>query len=277
MSNGDPLQENLERIKRLQGGVKEVSDKIPLPDPYKKVVASWVSLEVVLLSIVGAIVGGLALAVKSPWFLASSAILLFLHAWWLIGEMRSARRVSTQVKASETCRFTGCANKPTVLGFCPDHAVKARGCYRLLENYNERDHDCFFGRDVMVVEVLRAVTGHTLTLLVGESGVGKSSLVRAGVNPTLPGLDGGGYRPIYINCRDVAGDPLADLDTKCGPVSKGDSNHEPASHSVQTASQIIEITDAVAPADKQKIEEKQAKDRAQFEPPPPAETEPQPD
>ena len=38
-------------------------------------------------------------------------------------------------------------------------------------------------------------------------------------------------------------------------------NHEPASHSVQTAPQIIEITAAVAPADKQKLEEKQAKDR----------------
>ena len=54
-------------------------------------------------------------------------------------------------------------------------------------------------------------------------------------------------------------------------------NHEPASHSVQTASQIIEITDAVAPADKQKLEEKQAKDREQFEQPPPPETEPQQD
>lgn len=137
--------------------------------------------------------------------------------------MRSARRVSTQVKASETCRFTGCGDKPTILGFCPLHAAKARGCYRLLKNYNEGDHDCFFGRDEMVAEVLGAVTGQALTLLVGESGVGKSSLVRAGVNPTLPGLGGGGYRPIYINCRDVAADPLADLDTKCGPVSEGDS------------------------------------------------------
>ena len=54
-------------------------------------------------------------------------------------------------------------------------------------------------------------------------------------------------------------------------------NHEPASHSVQTAPQIIEISDAVAPADKQKLEEKQAKDREQFEQPPPPETEPQQD
>ncbi len=54
-------------------------------------------------------------------------------------------------------------------------------------------------------------------------------------------------------------------------------NHEPASHSVDTASQIIEITEAVAPADKQKIEEKQAKAREQFEQPPPPEAEPQQD
>jgi len=51
-------------------------------------------------------------------------------------------------------------------------------------------------------------------------------------------------------------------------------NHEPASHSVQTASQLIEITEAVAPADKQKLEEKQAKEREQFEKAPPPETEP---
>jgi len=50
-------------------------------------------------------------------------------------------------------------------------------------------------------------------------------------------------------------------------------NHEPASHIVQTAAQFIEITDAVAPAEKQKIEETEAKDRQQFEQPPPAETE----
>ena len=54
-------------------------------------------------------------------------------------------------------------------------------------------------------------------------------------------------------------------------------NHEPASHSVQTAAQLIEITEAVAPAEKKKIEENQAKDRQQFEQPPPAETEPQQD
>jgi hypothetical protein len=48
-------------------------------------------------------------------------------------------------------------------------------------------------------------------------------------------------------------------------------NHEPTPHSVPTASQYIEIGDAVAPAEKQKIEDQQTKDRQQFEQPPPAE------
>jgi hypothetical protein len=47
-------------------------------------------------------------------------------------------------------------------------------------------------------------------------------------------------------------------------------NYEPTSHSVQTAAQLIEVGEPVAPAEKQKIEENQAKDRQQFEPPPPA-------
>ncbi len=54
-------------------------------------------------------------------------------------------------------------------------------------------------------------------------------------------------------------------------------NHEPASHSVQTAAQFIEITEAVAPADKEKIEQKQTQDRQQFERPPPADSDPQQD
>lgn len=221
MAEGDPLQENLERIKKFQSGVQDVWEKIPLPDPYRKVVSSWVSLEVMLLVIVGAFVGGPVAAVTSPWFLAPSAVLLLMHAWWLVREIRSARRVSAPPLAGEKCHCAGCPNKPMILGFCAAHAARARGCYRLLESYGEDNSDCFFGRDTMIGEVLGAVVGHTLTLLVGESGVGKSSLLQAGLNPALPGLDGGGYWPVYINCRDVANDPVADLDVKCGPVAEG--------------------------------------------------------
>ena len=74
---------------------------------------------------------------------------------------------------------------------------------------------------------------------------------------------------------------LAQLRVKAGQTLKYwltvRDNHEPASHSVQTAAQMIEIGEAVAPAEKQKIEEKQAKDRQQFEQPPPPETDQQQD
>ncbi|MBV8311095.1 MAG: hypothetical protein JO344_11985, partial [Planctomycetaceae bacterium] len=88
-------------------------------------------------------------------------------------------------------------------------------------------------------------------------------------------------RPTAPEFRATEVIDLAQLHVKSGQTLRYwltvRDNHEPASHSVQTASQLIEITDAVAPADKQKLEEKQAKDREQFEQPPPPETEPQQD
>jgi hypothetical protein len=51
-------------------------------------------------------------------------------------------------------------------------------------------------------------------------------------------------------------------------------NYVPTSHSVQTAAQLIEVGEPVAPEEKKKIEEKQTKDNQQFEPPPPADPSP---
>ena len=88
-------------------------------------------------------------------------------------------------------------------------------------------------------------------------------------------------RPTAPEFRAAEVIDLAQLHVKSGQTLRYwltvRDNHEPASHSVQTASQIIEITAAAAPADKQKLEEKQAKDREQFEQPPPPETEPRQD
>ena len=107
-----------------------------------------------------------------------------------------------------------------MLGFCPAHAARARGCYRLLENYNEGDSEYFFGREEAIAEVLRAVEEHPLTLLVGESGVGKSSLLRAGVNHNLGGQGKRGFKPVYINSRDVVGDPVAYFQQKLGGAAQ---------------------------------------------------------
>jgi WD40 repeat protein/DNA-binding SARP family transcriptional activator len=56
-----------------------------------------------------------------------------------------------------------------------------RNPYKGLRAFNEADSPDFFGRDVVVSELIDAVARHRLVAVVGPSGCGKSSLVRAGL------------------------------------------------------------------------------------------------
>jgi hypothetical protein len=62
--------------------------------------------------------------------------------------------------------------------------------YRGLEPFREEDAEFFYGRETDVRRVTDAVLRHPVVTVVGASGSGKSSLVRAGV---LPGLRSRGY------------------------------------------------------------------------------------
>ncbi|MEH2336007.1 nSTAND1 domain-containing NTPase [Nostoc sp.] len=55
--------------------------------------------------------------------------------------------------------------------------------YRGLESFREEDKNCFFGRNKVTEELFHHVCKHPLTVVVGTSGVGKSSLVKAGLIP----------------------------------------------------------------------------------------------
>lgn len=58
--------------------------------------------------------------------------------------------------------------------------------YMGLQYYNETDADYFFGREPLINLIYSHITeGHPFTAIVGASGSGKSSLVRAGLIPTL--------------------------------------------------------------------------------------------
>ena len=61
--------------------------------------------------------------------------------------------------------------------------------YKGLARYEEEDAPYFFGRDADAELVAANVLAARLTLLFGESGVGKSSLLHAGVAPRLRGAD----------------------------------------------------------------------------------------
>ncbi len=57
--------------------------------------------------------------------------------------------------------------------------------YRGLESYSEADRKLFFGREEEIAELTALVAAHPFVAVVGASGTGKSSLVKAGLLPKL--------------------------------------------------------------------------------------------
>ncbi len=64
-----------------------------------------------------------------------------------------------------------------------------------LASFTEETRAYFFGREEEVAELARRVQRKLLTLLFGQSGLGKTSILRAGL---VPRLRGHGYCPIYV-------------------------------------------------------------------------------
>ena len=71
-------------------------------------------------------------------------------------------------------------------------AVRTRNPYKGLEAFQEADARDFHGREADIERLMAAVETHRLVAVVGPSGSGKSSLVRAGLLPRLltPGTEG---------------------------------------------------------------------------------------
>ncbi|MEV5848805.1 hypothetical protein AB0M32_43250 [Streptomyces sp. NPDC051985] len=59
------------------------------------------------------------------------------------------------------------------------------GPYLGLSRFEPGDHDRFFGRDRLTADLVRTAGAHRFTGLIGMSGSGKSSLLRAGLVPAL--------------------------------------------------------------------------------------------
>jgi hypothetical protein len=57
--------------------------------------------------------------------------------------------------------------------------------YRGLESFDEAHKDLFFGRQALTQQLAEFVATHSLTVVLGASGSGKSSLVKAGLIPVL--------------------------------------------------------------------------------------------
>ena len=64
-----------------------------------------------------------------------------------------------------------------------------------LDSFTEETRAYFYGRDEEVAELARRVQRKLLTILFGQSGLGKTSILRAGIVPRLRPM---GYCPIYV-------------------------------------------------------------------------------
>jgi WD40 repeat protein len=70
--------------------------------------------------------------------------------------------------------------------------------YRGLSRFEPGDRDLFFGRNALLAQLVRKVGDHRLVGVVGASGSGKSSLLRAGLVPALQATDAPGGRSAAI-------------------------------------------------------------------------------
>ena len=57
--------------------------------------------------------------------------------------------------------------------------------YKGLKRFNFSDREYFFGRDALIVKLFNAVNKSSFSLILGASGSGKSSVIRAGLIPEL--------------------------------------------------------------------------------------------
>ena len=73
-----------------------------------------------------------------------------------------------------------------------------------LSSYSEETRAYFHGRDAEAGELARRVQRKLLTVLFGQSGLGKTSLLRAGL---VPRLRGSGFCPVYVRIDYAAESP----------------------------------------------------------------------
>ncbi|WP_432048050.1 hypothetical protein [Streptomyces asiaticus] len=82
--------------------------------------------------------------------------------------------------------------------------------YRGLARFEPDDAALFFGRDQLIDDLLHLTAQHRITAVVGASGSGKSSLLRAGLIPRLRTTDNPDLRPAALRVITPGAHPLPD-------------------------------------------------------------------
>src|SRR5450830_1040689 len=90
------------------------------------------------------------------------------------------------------------------LGEAPASVVDPGHPWLGLASFSEETRAYFYGREEEVAELARRVQRKLLTILFGQSGLGKTSILRAGL---VPRLREQGYCPVYVRIDYAAGAP----------------------------------------------------------------------
>ncbi|MGW3566557.1 nSTAND1 domain-containing NTPase [Streptomyces sp. NPDC000941] len=96
--------------------------------------------------------------------------------------------------------------------------------YRGLARFEPDDTALFFGRDQLIHDLLHLTGHHRITAVVGASGSGKSSLLRAGLIPRLRTTDNADLRPAALRVITPGAHPLRDHERRLDPKEGGEGD-----------------------------------------------------
>jgi WD40 repeat protein len=144
------------------------------------------------------------------------------------GIIEQNERRSTDVRMARedlAVRANG-VGAPSATGQDDQVARRERGCpYRGLLPYRETDAEVFYGRERLAVQLAARVTRGGLVVVIGASGAGKSSLLRAGLLPILARgqqIPGSGRWPRLV--MTPTKDPLTELAARLAALGGKDGD-----------------------------------------------------
>ena len=113
--------------------------------------------------------------------------------------------------------------------------------YKFLDYFEVADQPIFFGRDEEVNQLAQHIMAHKLTVLFGRSGVGKTSLIKAGV---IPRLEEEGYTSL---CLRVLREPAVSI--KQAVLQLGQDATSPISNLKSPTSDLCPFLEATLPSE----------------------------